>query len=103
MALGLCESLSLPGLVQPSLLHLALTGCIFGAMCSLIYRAVPRMANDRLSSLHAGLARSASALTVIAVLLMVQSAPVAGVVIVATFVIHLAGLSVFGVLVARYF
>jgi hypothetical protein len=45
----------------------------------------------------------AAALTVIAVLLMVQSAPVAGAVIVATFVIHLAGLSVFGVLVARYF
>ncbi len=103
VVLGLCESLSLPGFSQPSLLHLALTGCIFGAVCSLIYRAVPRMANDRLSSLHAGLAGSASALTVIAVPLMAQSVPVAGAVIVATFVIHLAGLSVFGVLVARYF
>lgn len=96
---GVLDASSAP----PASIQISLFGWLSCAVTSLIYRAAPRMADDRHAVTHLVLAASAAMTNLVAIVLHLAGIDICVVFVAASVMLHLMAMLVFTVLVYRHF
>lgn len=87
----------------PASIQISLFGWLSCAVISLIYRAVPRMADDRHGITHLVLAASAAMTNLVAIVLQLAGIDISVVLVAASVMLHLVAMIVFTILIHRHF